>query len=609
MSLTIRRSPSLPLRVLVLATVAIGLAGLAAAVRAAELDRQRFIPADEIHAGMHGTGRSTFSPRGVEEFTVEVLGVLHGWVPGGDLIVIEASGGPLAETGIFRGMSGSPVYLDGRLAGAVSYNLGGFGERAIAGVTPIAEMLPIATAGGEGESRPPNDDPSTMPPPKKAVMPGGRSSGDVQPIRTPVILAGFAPGARDAMATLLAGYGLEVVSGGASGGGATLGGTLEPGSPMGVQIVRGDVEATALGTVTHVDGNVVLAFGHPMFLGGPVDLPMTAAQVFTVYPSQEISFVVGAAAQPVGRIVADQMTGIAGHLGETAPMVPLQIRVRRPNGRERTFHFEVVDNRFFLGQFLGLMAFNCFSSEEKAFGDATLDLHLQVDLKSGEKLDVQDVLSTTLPPNELAAKVSEPLSGLLFNPLEPAQVRAIDLDLVVTPEIRTAIVEEVTVDQSTIEAGKSIAVTVYLRPYRAGRIAIPISVPLPHDALPGPMLLRVCSTDEATRWESERAPRRFVPSSLAQLVELYEETSGHNLLRVTLYGDARGVVVEGREMPGLPGSVFSIMDSERRSGGRSGSWGRLLYDDGVRTQYQLSGCEELKLEVKAPFRPVQEPKR
>jgi hypothetical protein len=376
-----------------------------------------------------------------------------------------------------------------------------------------------------------------------------------------------------------------------------------------VQIVRGDVEATALGTVTHVDGNVVLAFGHPMFLGGPVDLPMTAAQVFTVYPSQEISFVVGAAAQPVGRIVADQMTGIAGHLGESAPMVPLQIRVRRPSGRERTFHFEVVDNRFFLSQFLGLMAFNCFSSEEKAFGDATLDLHLQVNLKSGEKLDVTDVLSTTTPPNELAAKVSEPLAGLLFNPLEPARVSAIDLDLVVTPEIRTADVEEMTVDQSTIEPGKSIAVTVYLRPYRAGRIAIPISVPVPHDALPGPMLLRVCSTDEATRWESERAPRRFVPSSLAQLVELYEETSGHDLLRVTLYGDARGVVVEGREMPGLPGSVFSIMDSERRSGGRSGSWGRLLYDDGVRTTYQLSGCEELKLEVKAPFRPVQEPKR
>ncbi|HWN82837.1 MAG TPA: hypothetical protein VNM87_12120 [Candidatus Udaeobacter sp.] len=591
-----------------LVAVVLGLTGLAAAPRAAELDRQRFIPVDEIHAGMTGTGRTTFSPRGVEEFSVQVIGVLHGWVPGGDLIVIEASGGPLAETGIFRGMSGSPVYFNGRLAGAVSYNLGGFGERPIAGVTPIAEMLPIAA--GAGESRPPNDDPSTMPPPKKAALPGERSTGDVQPIRTPLILAGFAPGAREAMATLLAGYGLEVVSGGASGGGgATPSGTLVPGAPLGVQIVRGDVEATALGTVTHVDGNAVLAFGHPMFLGGPVDLPMTTAQVFTVYPSQEISFVVGAAAQPVGRIVADQMTGIAGHLGESAPMVPLKIRVRRPSGHERTFNFEIVDNRFFLGQFLGLLAFNCFTSEEKAFGDATLDLHLKVDLKSGEQLDVHDVLSTTLPPNELAAKVSEPLSGLLFNPLEPARVRAIDLDLEVTPEIRTAEVEELIVDQSTIEPGQSIAATVYLRPYRADRIAIPIVVPVPKDAFAGPMLLRVCSVEETTRWESERAPRRFVPSSLAQLVELYEETSGHDLLRVTLYGDARGVVVEGREMPGLPGSVFSIMDSERRSGGRSGSWGRLLYDDGVRTSYQLSGCEELRLETKAPFRPAQEKNR
>ena len=111
------------------------------------------------------------------------------------------------------------------------------------------------------------------------------------------------------------------------------------------------------------------------------------------------------------------------------------------------------------------------------------------------------------------------------------------------------------------------------------------------------------------RWESERAPRRMVPATLAQLVDLYETSSGHNLLRVTLHGDARGVVVEGREMPGLPRSVFSIMDSERRTGGRSGSWGRLLHEDGVRTDHQLTGCEELRLEVKAPERPMQEKKR
>jgi hypothetical protein len=289
--------------------------------------------------------------------------------------------------------------------------------------------------------------------------------------------------------------------------------------------------------------------------------------------------------------------------------VPLAIRVQQPGRDERRFHFEVIDNRFFLGQFLGLLAMNCFTADGKAFGDATLNVHLQVELVSGEKLDLSDVIATTLPPNELASKVSEPLSGLLFNPLAPARVKGIDLELTVDPEIRTAVVEEIVVDQEEIEPGKSLGATVYLRPYRGDRIAVPIAVPIPADAPPGPILLRACSADEAMRWEAERAPRRMVPSTLPQLVELYQTSAGHNLLRVTLHGDARGVVVEGREMPGLPGSVFSIMDSDRRTGGRSGSWGRLLHEDGVRTDYELGGCEELKLAVKAPLRPVQERKR
>ncbi len=126
---------------------------------------------------------------------------------------------------------------------------------------------------------------------------------------------------------------------------------------------------------------------------------------------------------------------------------------------------------------------------------------------------------------------------------------------------------------------------------------------------PGPLLLRACAAQEAARWEAERAPRRFVPSTVEQLVELYEETGAHNLARVSLYSDARGVVVDGREMQGLPGSVFDVMDSDRRAGGRSGSWGRLLHAESVRTAYELAGCQELKLEAKAPLKPAQERRR
>jgi len=589
---------------------------------------ERFITVDEIRPGMRGTGLATFGSEGVTEFEVQVLGVLHRWVPGGDLIVVEATGGPLAETGIYRGMSGSPIYLEGRLAGAVSYNLGLFAERAIAGVTPIAEMLPLlegseeSPAGevapgtlppGKTQGKGPTGDPEEAPEVEAAVASPRSLAGhaffpaDVEPIRTPLLLAGFAPETRAAMAPFLSRFGVETTSGGASGrlaGNGSQGmdaarAALKPGAPLGVQLVRGDVEATALGTVTYVDGDRLLAFGHPMFQAGQVDLPMTGASVYTVYPSQAVSFVIGAASGPLGRIVTDRQTGIAGRVGETAPMVPVRIEIQRDGSPGRSYEFEIVPNKFFLAQFVGFVAFNSFVADQKVFGDTTLDLSLRVELADGTRLDFEDVLASNLPPTALAERVSAPVNGLLFNDLAPVRIKRIDLDLRVLPQLKTAVIEEVVVDRYEVEAGESIAATLHLKPFEAARRSIQLTVPVPADARPGPILLRACDAEGATRWESERAPRRFVPSTVAQLVDLYEETAAHNVVRVTLHGDAHGVVVDGREMPGLPSSVFKIMDSNRRTGGRSGSWGRLLHEQRVKTEYQLSGCQELRLEVKA----------
>ncbi len=595
-------------------------------------DRSRFIGVDEIQAGMHGTGRTTFSGEGVSEFQVEVIGVLHRWIPSGDLIVVEASGGPLAETGIYQGMSGSPVYFEGRLAGAVSYNLGLFAERPIAGVTPIAEMLPLLDASpAEAETETaPSDDPrgggqgkledgetKEMGAGETSVGEALRIAGqrwvpeDVQPIRTPLLLAGFAPETRTAMSSFLTSFGMEGRSGGASdkvvktaattGAGAS---ALKPGDPVGVQLVRGDVEATALGTITHVDGDRVLAFGHPMFQAGAVDLPMTTAHVYTVYPSQAVSFVIGAAAVPAGRIITDQRTGIAGRLGESSPMVPVHIDIARQGGKRRGFDFEIIPNKFFFTQLLGFVAFNSFITEQKLFGDATLDVNMRVELGDGTRLDFADVLASTLPPTALAEKVSAPVGGILFNDLAPVRIASIHLELQVEPEIKTATIEEMVVDRYEVEPGQTIAATLYLKPFEADRRSIQIKVPVPADATPGPVLLRACDAESATRWEAERAPRRLVPATISQLVDLYEETSAHNVVRVTLHSDAHGVVVEGREMPGLPESVFQVMDSNRRTGGRSGSWGRLLHQERVKTEYQLSGCQELRLEVKPPETPA-----
>ncbi len=629
MSLMLRsgRRPCLDTVQVLLAAAGLGLfpPGAAAADASpgrggADLDRARFIAVEEIKPGMRGVGRSTFSGQGVEEFAVEVLGVLRHWSPGGDLIVVEASGGPLGQTGIFRGMSGSPVYLDGRLAGAIAYNLGGFAERPIAGVTPIAEMLPLL-ARSLSESGSPTSDVTPSPrsgrtspatdaagrartalgtqdsPPAELAARLGLSGADVEPIRTPLVLAGFTAEARAAMGSFLSGWGIEAVSGGASGAAPEADRALEPGAPVGVQLVRGDVEATALGTITLVDGDRVLAFGHPMFQAGDVDLPMTTAEVLTIYPSQAISFVIGAADQPVGHVTVDQLAGIAGRIGPAAPMVPMEIRVRSAVSGERTYRFEIVRNKFFLSQFVGVLALNSFAAEQKIFGEATLDLSLAVELSDGARLEVRDVLATIQAPAVLAEKVASPVTSLLFNGIIPVDIRRVDVDIDLRPELRAATIEEVIIDQETIKAGESITATVFLKPHTAARRSLEVTIPVPTDAVSGPALLRFCAADEAASWEAERAPRRFVPATIEQLVELVEETSSHHLIRATLHSDAKGVVVAGREMQGLPASVFRVMDSNRRAGGRSGSWGRLLHEERVPTDYQLSGCQELRLDI------------
>lgn len=579
------------------------------------LDQSRFIGVDEIRPGMRGVGRTTFSNRGVEEFAVEVLGVLKRWSPRGDLIVIEARGGPLAETGIYRGMSGSPIYLDGRLAGAVAYNLGGFAERPIAGVTPIGQMLalmaeplPQEAAPKSGHLRESSDLGPLRP---RGLTAGDRardpdptsglavSPDDVKPIATPLVLAGFTPAARAAMGSILADFGVETVSGGAAGAASPgRAAAIVPGSPVGVQLVRGDVEATALGTITHVDGDRVLAFGHPMFQAGEVDLPMTRAEVVTVYPSQNVSFVIGTAADPVGHVIADQLSGIAGRLGPEAPLVPMAVRVRGLTGEARDYRFEIVKNKFLLSQLVGVLALNSFTAQEKAFGDVTLDLALEVELADSTTLVVNDVVASAQAPASLAELVSAPVTSLLFNELVPVDIRRVEVEITMRPEIAAAAIDEVIVDQDEVEPGESIRATVFLNPHAAPRRSLELTIPVPADAAPGPALLRFCSADEAARFEAERAPRRFAPADVKQLIALVAETSSHQVMRVTLHGEARGVVVDGREMPSLPASVFRVMDSSRRTGGRSGSWGRLLHADQVTTAYQLSGCQELRLEIK-----------
>ena len=333
------------------------------------------MPVDEVVPGMRGTGITVFQGTERSEFTVDIIGVLENAMgPRRNLILARLDGGPLAESGVIQGMSGSPVYVDGRLLGAVSYSMGSFSKDTIAGITPIDEMLRDDSASPSRVARaaprlrlPLASDTLTALLPNRLTRPDPFAArpGDVRavglpadtagalgvqlrPIATPLVMTGFAPEVIDRIAPVFRGAGLVAVAGGVASAQTMPDGPLQPGDAVGVSLIRGDLAMAGTGTVTLVDGGRVHAFGHPFYNLGAARFPMTRAYVHTVLPSQAISSKIAAVGDILGTIDQDRSTGISGSLGPGPRLVPMHVLLNAPDrDRVDTFDFEVVADELF----------------------------------------------------------------------------------------------------------------------------------------------------------------------------------------------------------------------------------------------------------------------
>ena len=317
---------------------------------------------DQLKPGMKGVGKTVFQGMKVEEFGVEILGVLKKWRPDGDLILAKLSGGPLEKTGVIAGMSGSPVYIQGKLIGAIAYAWP-FATQPIVGITPIGEMLEIPREGGEwGEASP--------------QKMGGTYS--LSPLVTPVMLSGFSPQVLEEMVPFLKGLGcfpLQAEGQGMEGQDVR----PQPGSAIGVQLVRGDAEAIAVGTLTYMDGDRVYAFGHSFLNAGGVDFPFTGVYVHSILPSQVISFRFTSSAAPWGRISQDTEAGISGFFKARAKLIPLKISISSA-GPVRDYRFEIVDHKMLSSLFFRWASLNVLLSR-LGNREATLRVSSLISLK------------------------------------------------------------------------------------------------------------------------------------------------------------------------------------------------------------------------------------
>jgi SpoIVB peptidase S55 len=586
-----------------------------------------YYPVNQIKPGMVASGYTVWQGDRIEEFKVHILGVLHNVIgPKRDLILAKLEGGPLAQTGVIAGMSGSPVYIDGQLVGAVSYSLGAFSKEPIAGITPIAEMIDAATL---DTPRPPIGVRARleMPVTPESLSAAMRASlswarpfadrpGDVQilgagvngqvatmlrPIATPLSLGGFSPDVAEMLGAAFRDYGFMPNAGAAGAAqvpqvAGTSNTSLRPGDAVGVNIVSGDFNMGATGTVTEVVGNRVYAFGHPFFNLGPIAFPMTKAFVHTLLPSMTSSMKIATTGDVIGTVHQDRATTIAGLMGDAPPTIPVKVTLESDRGFKKHFEFRVVNDQLFTPLFTYASILSTLSSYERETGAATFSIKGTMNVKSHGQIKIEDLFSGNGASLSAAGSVLAPLTFLLGNDFEPIEIEALDLTVQSTEQPRTATIERVWLDGGRARPGRTVPLKVLMRTYRGEEVVRTVPLEIPANAT-GSLSVMVSDGSRLAQWERREVRQPTEPRSVPQLMRTLNTLRKNNRLYVRLLASDAGAVVSGEPLSSLPPSVLGVFEADRSTGDFVPLRSATLGEWNLPTEYAVNGSRTLTINV------------
>jgi hypothetical protein len=576
---------------------------------------QDILPFSEVKAGMSGTGRTVFSGTKIDEFKVEVIGTLENIAPRRNLILAKLSGGPLQETGVLSGMSGSPVYFNGRLAGAVAYSWG-FARQPIAGVVPIQEMLGIEardTAPARTTLRLPADsgpgglrwlaDPAILPAHFASYFQNAlpeAADGAPQPLAAPLLLRGVPQDVIDLLSPGLRRAGFVPVQGGATGRGLPGSGdaSLEPGAGVGIALVRGDVDIGAVCTVTHRDADRLYACGHPLLNLGPTELSMTTATIAGLFPSLESSFKFASIGDEVGVFRQDRTAGVFGYVGKRPRTIPVRLELQPERGHPRRLVFDVADDPF-LAPYLIYAALNAvLSSEEKDYGTQSFTW------KEGSVLHIEGeddiVLGNLFAGDQARLYASGTLAFLtqvlLDSEYRSVRITGIDLVLGTSDERRTARLLRAWVGRDRVRAGETVQVSVGLKPFRGPEVTRDLTLTLPAELPPGRLILQVGDALTLARSDSESSDD-FVPRDLKQLIFLINRLRRNDRLYAILTRADNGLVFQGERLPNLPPSMAEVMGRPQTRGNVQRVLYRGVAEESLSLPYAIEGYRLISIDV------------
>jgi len=574
-----------------------------------------FYPLSDVKPGLSGIGRTIFEGVEIEDFQVEILGVVRNISPQQNMILARLGGERIERTGVFAGISGSPVYIDGKLLGAVAYSFP-FSKEPIAGITPISEMVDIfkeRPAPGQQASsgwKRPVSDLVKMASGELPLFPGmshGISTaelglaGNLTPISTPINLGGLSARTVAQFSHQFQALGLTPVRGLATAASTDYPDVpLAPGSTLTVQMVRGDMDASAAGTVTHISGDQVYAFGHPFMGTGFTDMPMAKGAVLTVVPSIQSSHKVTATLNAIGSLRQDRATGIMGIMRATPKLLPVKINLLTSRNEKREYNFEIVTDPFLTPLLMTLAVFNSLSSSERTMGGQSLQLKSTIAIKGQQEVLFETSISDLMNgPVMAAVSASSPVGFLLTSGFDDLEMEKVDLEIRTIEEQQSARLDRVWVDRGSVRPGEEFKVGVALRKPNGDTLQEEYTLRMPREIPRGPVQLLVGDGQSVVRVDNQLDSGEFIPETLPQLIRAINNLKRNNRLYVRLYrNNTNGFAVRSQGLPGLPPSLLEIYGSKRQSGdARKMNRVVFLERELPATRFVLQGHEILELNV------------
>lgn len=545
---------------------------------------QELMPVNELKPGMRGTAKTIFQGDDIEEFGVEIIDILQNFYPKRDLIVVRLHGEKAEFAGPTAGMSGSPVYVEGKLVGALAYSFANFPKDPLMGVTPIQEMLEIfdrekyrknelAAAGGAAESQRFLDVAMGFAAPDWEPFLGSATGNSSIPAvkQLPITLnmSGFCDRVFQQAVRPLASWNLQAARGGSAAG--VDGVALRPGAPIAAVLVSGDYDIAATGTVTYANNGKVLAFGHPFFDNGPVELPMAQAHILVTISSSLSSTKMSSTGKIVGTLRQDRTTGIMGEIGPVPEMTQVHVTYNSENGEASTFQFQIARERTlssFVPLLLRLGLINSIESARLGTGFNSLRVSGVAEMDDGTKIALDNLYAGYQP---LAAfsflngvlhstgDIASRIAALTNNPYRPVNFKNVDIEFTSLSGRRSAVLENIWLDKSAYAPGDTIEITCRLRPYFQKPYLEKQKIKIPEAPRGKYLQVVVGGAMSLNAYERRLAPGKFRPISYEKLLNLVRHARRNDRLFIQLRLADRGMISENVELPGLPPSIYPVM--------------------------------------------------